>query len=230
LTAASWLQGRVVADRVLALLGGIVAVPVLVVVAAVVVVADRHPPLIGLPRLGQGGRPFTMWKVRTMRTDHAAGAFTVRADTRVTPLGRRLRAVRLDELPQLWNVVRGEMALLGPRPEAPEHVDAEDPAWRASLALRPGIAGPTQVVIHAWEAHVDDPATYVDDVLPHKLAVDAWYGAHASPGLDLAVVSSLVTSLRHPDRETAVHRRLARSLPATAAAIRAGTAAAMARP
>jgi lipopolysaccharide/colanic/teichoic acid biosynthesis glycosyltransferase len=164
-----------------------------------------------------------MWKVRTMRDRPGrGGTITLRGDDRITPLGRRLRALRLDELPQLWNVVRGDMALLGPRPEAPDHVDPAQDAWAASLALVPGIAGPTQVVIHGWEAHIDDVATYREEVLPHKLAVDAWYGTHASPAVDLAVVTSLVATVRHPDRETAVHRRLEAALPETMAAIRTG--------
>lgn len=208
----------------LALVGLIILAPVLAGLALLVLVVDRHGPVVGLARIGRAGRPFTLWKLRTMRSDTAPGAdFTVRDDPRITRLGRRVRRYRLDELPQLWNVVRGEMALLGPRPESPDYVDLGDPAWSAALVTLPGIAGPTQVVIHGWEARVDSVAVYRDEVLPHKLAIDGWYVAHASPATDLDVLRSLLRSVTDPDRETAVHRRLQAALPETMAAITAAT-------
>jgi lipopolysaccharide/colanic/teichoic acid biosynthesis glycosyltransferase len=216
---------RVRVDRGVALLGGLVAAPVLAVLALLVLVVDRQRPFVGLPRVGQEGVPFTLWKVRTMRT--AAGeaeTFTVRDDRRVTALGARLRRSRLDELPQLWNVVLGHMALIGPRPEAPDHVEADAPAWATVLRGRPGIAGPTQVVVHAWEAEVSSVDTYRREVLPRKLEVDAWYLANASPSVDLDVARSVLRSVARPDHETPVHRRLAQALPDTLAAIDAGSA------
>jgi lipopolysaccharide/colanic/teichoic acid biosynthesis glycosyltransferase len=215
-----WLRRRVVADRALAVVAGIVVAPVTALLAAFVRLVDRGPALVGLARVGEGGRPFTMWKLRTMRdADGEAASFTVVDDPRVTGLGRWLRRYRLDELPQLWNVARGEMALLGPRPEAPEYVDEGDERWRAALATRPGIAGPTQVVIHRWEATIDTIESYVEDVLPHKLAIDGWYVSHASPAVDLDVLRSVLRSLVAPRSPTAVHRRLRRELPTTMAAI-----------
>ena len=205
-------------------MGLVVLAPVLAAIAGLVLLADRHHPFVGLARIGQGGRPFTLWKLRTMRSGAGPGAgFTVQGDPRITALGHRLRRYRLDELPQLWNVGRGEMALLGPRPEAPDYVDPGDPAWSAALATPPGIAGPTQVVIHGWEARVDAVATYRDEVLPHKLTIDGWYVAHASPAADFDVLRSLLRSVTDPDRETAVHRRLQAALPDTMAAIAAAT-------
>jgi len=217
---------RVRVDRGVALIGGVVAAPLLAVLALLVLVVDRQRPFVGLPRVGQQGVPFTLWKLRTMRPPTGeAAAFTVRDDRRITRLGARLRRYRLDELPQLWNVVRGEMALIGPRPESPEYVDPAAPAWAAVLPARPGIAGPTQVVVHAWEAEVTSVATYRDQVLPRKLEVDAWYLGAASPTVDLDVARSLLRSVTRPDRETPVHRRLGRALPDTLAAIDAGTTA-----
>jgi len=219
-----WLRWRARADRVLALVGLVALGPVLAGLALLVLLVDRQGPVVGLARIGRAGRPFTLWKLRTMRSDAGPGAdFTVQGDPRITALGHRLRRYRLDELPQLWNVVRGEMALLGPRPEAPDYVDPDDPAWSAALATPPGIAGPTQVVIHGWEARVDAVATYRDEVLPHKLTIDGWYVAHASPATDLDVLRSLLRSVTDPDRETAVHRRLQAALPETLAAIAAAT-------
>ncbi len=222
-----WLRRRARADRVLALLGLLVLAPVLAGLALLVLAVDRQAPAVGLARIGRAGRPFTLWKVRTMRTGAGPGAdadFTIQDDPRVTRLGHRLRRYRLDELPQLWNVVRGEMALLGPRPEAPGYVDLDDAGWSTALTTPPGIAGPTQVVIHAWEARVDTAATYRSEVLPHKLAIDGWYVANASPAVDLDILRSLFRSVTAPDRPTAVHRRLRTTLPATMAAIDAASA------
>lgn len=211
------------ADRGVALVATVLTAPLVAVVAVLILLVDRQRAVIGLDRVGQGGRPFTMWKLRTMRPARGpAGAFTVRDDRRVTALGRMLRRYRVDELPQLWNVVRGDMALLGPRPEAPEYVDLDADAWRAALAARPGIAGPTQVVIHGWEARLASIEAYVGEVVPRKLEVDRWYAEHASPVVDLDVLRSVLRSVVAPDQETPVHRRLTRELPATMAAIAAG--------
>jgi lipopolysaccharide/colanic/teichoic acid biosynthesis glycosyltransferase len=214
---------RVRVDRGVALVGGVVVTPLVAALAVLVLLADRQAPFVGLPRVGRHGRPFTLWKLRTMRHQPGAAAtFTVRDDERITALGHRLRRWRLDELPQLWNVVRGDMALIGPRPEAPEFVDDVDGPWAAVLTVPPGIAGATQVVVHAWEAQVTSLATYRDEVLPRKLEVDAWYVDHATPRVDLDVARSILRSVAQPDRPTAVHRRLADELPATLAAIDEG--------
>jgi lipopolysaccharide/colanic/teichoic acid biosynthesis glycosyltransferase len=126
----------------------------------------------------------------------AGGAsLTTPRDDRITPIGRWIRALHLDELPQLYNVAAGDMSLLGPRPEAPDWVD-DSPAWQEVLAVRPGIAGPTQLIVAEWEreliAAASDGSAYVSDVLPVKLAIDAWYVRHASPRFDALVISSLV--------------------------------------
>jgi lipopolysaccharide/colanic/teichoic acid biosynthesis glycosyltransferase len=214
---------RVRVDRGVALVGGVVMTPLVAALALLVLLGDRQRPFVGLPRVGRGGRPFTLWKLRTMRPGtETAPTFTVRDDERITSLGRRLRRWRLDELPQLWNVVRGDMALIGPRPESPEFVDAGTDAWRAVLAAPPGIAGATQVVVHAWESRITSTTAYRDEVLPRKLEVDAWYVGQASPALDLAVARSVLGSVARPDRPTAVHRRLAAALPATFATIDEG--------
>jgi lipopolysaccharide/colanic/teichoic acid biosynthesis glycosyltransferase len=123
-------------DRVLAVILGVVLSPVVVVLAAVVRRHDPGPGLIRLARVGRNGQPFRQWKPRTMRMDEgvASGqAITSAADPRVTPFGRRLRRYRLDEFPQLLNVVTGQMALVGPRPETPSYVDLGDSLWQEVL-------------------------------------------------------------------------------------------------
>jgi lipopolysaccharide/colanic/teichoic acid biosynthesis glycosyltransferase len=149
--------------------------PLLLLVAVAVATTSRGPILFRQQRLGQGGRPFTFLKFRSMRHAAAAGvALTASGDRRVTPVGRVIRKLKLDELPELWNVVRGEMALVGPRPEVPGFVDLEDSAWREVLAARPGLTDPVTLRLRNEEellaALEGDPEVfYTLYLLPFKL-------------------------------------------------------------
>lgn len=197
---SSWFRVRMVLDRVVAAVLLVPLAPVMGVLAFLVRRHDGGPGLIRVPRVGRGGRTFGMWKLRSMRVEQddgmAAGVrLTGEHDDRITPIGVKLRAYYLDEMPQLLNVVRGEMSLLGPRPEAPEYVD-EGPAWTDVLAVPPGIAGPTQLVVNQWERAVitADPTgtAYEVDVVPVKLAIDRWYVKGSSPKLDTLVAITLL--------------------------------------
>ena len=199
-----WLSIRVVLDRLVALPLLLLAGPVIVVLSVAIRWRDAGPSLITVPRVGRGGAPIRMWKLRSMRADApdglAAGLpLTAAHDHRITAIGRFMRAWHLDELPQLWNVVRGEMCLLGTRPEAPEFVDLTDRRWQAVLAGPPGIAGPTQLIVNKWErALISEPpdgTAYVSVVLPVKLAIDEWYVHQASVRLDALVVLALLRRL-----------------------------------
>jgi lipopolysaccharide/colanic/teichoic acid biosynthesis glycosyltransferase len=148
-----------------------------------------------------------MYKFRSMRRDAAAQgpAITGARDPRVTRAGRILRSTRIDELPQLWNVLRGDMSLVGPRPEDPAFAALYTSQQRAVLALRPGITGPAQVVF-ADEARLLRPGhvheDYVTRILPVKLAIDLDYVAAPSLGRDLRVLwataRALVIGARRP--------------------------------
>ncbi len=220
-----FLSVRLVADRALAAVLLVAAAPVLAVLGALVRRHDGGPALIAVPRVGRGGREIPMWKLRSMRAETSDGratgvALTRAGDDRITPVGRWLRALHLDELPQLLNVVRGEMALLGPRPEAPEFVDPDDPTWQAVLAAPPGIAGPTQLVVGDWEVDVisaaPDGTAYRDEVLPVKLAIDRWYVEQATPIVDLLVVVGVLQRVTgHPPR--GLVRRVRAAVPEAAA-------------
>ncbi len=213
-----WLQLRSVADRVVALFVLLLLSPVIAALAVAVRVGDRGRAFVAVPRIGRDGAVFGMWKLRSMRIEQGDGrangvSLTAAQDDRITPVGRWLRARYLDELPQLWNVVKGEMCLLSARPEAPEFVDLDDPRWRAVLAAPPGMAGPTQLIVNDWEKQVitDDPsgASYTEVVVPVKLAIDGWYLENASPRLDLLVIRSLLgrlTSGGRPERLVQVVR------------------------
>jgi lipopolysaccharide/colanic/teichoic acid biosynthesis glycosyltransferase len=143
--------GKVAVDVVVASLLLLAFAPIIVILAAVVRLTSRGPALYSQRRLGLSGRPYQIYKLRTMYLDCerlSGPQWSAPDDPRVTPLGRFLRRCHLDELPQLWNVVRGEMSLVGPRPERPEFVEQLElviPGYRERLRLRPGITGLAQV-------------------------------------------------------------------------------------
>ena len=180
-------------DLLGALLGiALLAAPALAVAIAVKL-SSRGPVLFRAERVGRGGRCFYALKFRTMRTDAAGPGVTTAGDARVTGLGRVLRRTRIDEWPQLWNVLVGDMSLVGPRPEDPRFVDAADPAWRRVLEVRPGVTGPTQLAFADREQTLltsgDPERDYRERVLPEKLRSDAAYvGARTFSG-DLALLA-----------------------------------------
>lgn len=139
------------ADCLGAGLGLLVLWPVLLACALAVRLSSPGPILFRQARVGRGGRLFTLLKFRSMRLGETGPSITASGDPRVTRVGRVLRASKLDELPEMWNVLRGEMAIVGPRPEVPAYVDLEDPRWRAVLAARPGITDPVTVRLRGEE-------------------------------------------------------------------------------
>jgi lipopolysaccharide/colanic/teichoic acid biosynthesis glycosyltransferase len=189
------------------------------VVAAVVKFVDGSPTTVRLTRVGINGRTFEMIKFRTMRqsagASRAGGSpLTSALDSRVTALGKLLRASRVDEWPQLVNVLKGDMALIGPRPETPEYVSLDNPEWRQVLGAPPGIAGPTQLFARLWETALESgsagDAYYRQTLLPAKLTVDSWYVQHASPRVDLDVLLALV---RRPNANGRALERLKKVAP-----------------
>ena len=198
---STWLSIRLIVDRILGAILAVLTAPLVGVLAVLVRRHDGDAPLITVPRVGVDGQTFGMWKIRSMRVDtadgHASGlALTSTNDQRITPIGARMRSLHLDELPQLYNVALGQMCLLGPRPEAPQFVDLENPVWRQVLTIPPGIAGPTQLIVGDWERSEIDKDNngdaYQRVVVPVKLAIDRWYLMNASPRLDLLVLTSLI--------------------------------------
>ncbi len=117
-------------------------IPLMVICAALIKLNSQGPVFYRQKRIGRNGEPFTIVKLRTMAVFGNGLPITAADDQRVTSVGRFLRKFKIDELPELWNIVRGEMAFVGPRPEVPEFVDLVDPAWREVLEARPGITDP----------------------------------------------------------------------------------------
>jgi lipopolysaccharide/colanic/teichoic acid biosynthesis glycosyltransferase len=180
-------------QRSLALLVSVLTLPLLAALAVAVRVETRGAPIYSATRVGEGGRPFTCFKIRSMVTDQAPGQRLTRArDPRVTRVGRLLRRTHLDELPQLWNIARGEMRFVGPRPEDPHFVDFDRPLHRLVFNARPGITGLSQLLNADEEtrlADADPERVYRDVILPRKLELDAAYLRHRSARLDLAILA-----------------------------------------
>ena len=179
--------------------GLLLLAPLLAAIAVAIFLFEGKSPLFGQLRLGQGGRPFTIWKFRTMRDGSPGGLqITATGDPRITPIGVKLRKYKLDELPQLFNVLRGDMSLIGPRPEVPRYVDVDDPRWRAALAVRPGITDLATLIYRSEEEMLskaaDPEAFYRGRVLPAKLDLNLRYQASRSWRSDIAL---LLLSVRY---------------------------------
>jgi lipopolysaccharide/colanic/teichoic acid biosynthesis glycosyltransferase len=180
-------------QRTLALLGFVLTLPLLVALAVAVRAESHGSAIYSAKRVGEGGRPFTCLKIRSMVARQAPEQRLTRAsDPRVTRIGRMLRRTHLDELPQLWNIARGEMRFVGPRPEDPHFVDFDLPMHRLVFRARPGITGLAQLLNADEETRLvdaDPERTYRDVLLPRKLELDAAYLRHRSTRLDLWILA-----------------------------------------
>lgn len=170
-------------DRVVSLLGLLVLWPVLLVVAVLVRVKMPGGPVIFTQqRVGRYGRLFTIYKFRTMTVAHGGSSISVAGESRITPLGAVLRRYKLDELPELWNVLIGDMSFVGPRPDVPGYADKLQGEDRLILNLRPGITGPASLKYANEEeilAQVADARWYNDHVIfPDKVKINLDYYYH----------------------------------------------------
>lgn len=185
-------------QRSLALVGAIVTAPAIALLAVAIRLETPGPALYRARRVGRGGRLFSCLKLRTMSLADRGPAITAKGDARITGTGAFIRRFRLDELPQLWNVVRGEMLLVGPRPEDPRFIDIDDPLHRTVFTATPGITGAAQLLF-AQERDLLDPTdpegSYRRDVLPAKLLLDARYLARRSTRLDAWILWSTLAAV-----------------------------------
>jgi lipopolysaccharide/colanic/teichoic acid biosynthesis glycosyltransferase len=143
-------------------------------------------------RVGRNAKLFKMVKFRTMTSNHGGGTITVRGENRITPLGAVLRKYKMDELPELWNVLIGDMSLVGPRPDVPGYADLLKQKDRKILELRPGITGPASLKYADEEvilAKQNDPQKYNDEVIfPDKVQINLNYMYHWSFWLDIKII------------------------------------------
>lgn len=179
---ATWYVrgGKRIFDFAAALAGiFILAVPLLVLSLAILIL-EGPPILFCQERVGRAGRPFTIYKLRTMGENAGQGSsISVAGDSRITPLGRWLRRFKLDELPQLWNVLRGDMSLVGPRPDVPGYLDGLKGEAAGLLGLRPGVTGPATLAFRDEEellATAKDPQAFNDEfIFPEKVRLNLEY-------------------------------------------------------
>ncbi len=148
-------------------------IPLLLICAVLIKLNSKGPIFYRQNRIGRNGKPFSIIKLRTMAVFQNGLMITAADDQRVTSVGRFLRKFKIDELPELWNIVCGEMSFVGPRPEVPDFVDLSDPLWREVLESRPGITDPVTLRLRNEEhllAKVFDKERYYREVIqPYKM-------------------------------------------------------------
>ncbi len=183
--SANTLKLQTVYSGLIAAAGLLVLSPAMVLLAIAVRLTSEGPALYRQRRMGLNGKVFTLYKFRSMRVDaeQVSGAvWASKEDPRTTPVGRFLRRSRLDELPQLINVLRGEMSLVGPRPERPEFINTLSeriPFYRQRLCVKPGITGWAQIN-HKYGDTLEDTVS--------KIEYDLYYIKHLSPALDFFIM------------------------------------------
>jgi lipopolysaccharide/colanic/teichoic acid biosynthesis glycosyltransferase len=223
-------------DIVVSSAGLIAVAPLLCVVAGLVKLSSPGPVLFRQERIGRGFRPFAILKFRTMVQDAPAKgmAITVGGDPRITPIGHWLRKWKVDELPQLWNVLCGDMSLVGPRPEVRKYVEMFSGDYADVLTVRPGITDLASVRFrHESEllAQAQDPELeYCQRVLPQKIALAKEYIQRASVPFDLIVIAQTLIAILPAKSRTAVpaveHERVT-SLAGSRSASRSGSRSAL---
>ena len=188
-------------DKLASLFGLLFLSPVLLVVAILIKVKMPGPILFCQKRVGQYGNLFTVYKFRSMTVkaeasvasrDSDATSIASTEQNRITPLGEKLRRYKLDELPELWNVLKGDMSFVGPRPDVPGYADQLQGEERDILKLKPGITGPASLKYRNEEellASVDNPAQYNDEVIfPDKVKLNLYYLKHYSFIKDIQMI------------------------------------------
>lgn len=187
-------------DVVASAVGLVVTSPVLLIAAVAVRLESKGPVIFRQERVGQFGRPFEILKFRTMRTGASGAQVTTGGDPRITRTGHWLRSTKIDEIPQLLNVLRGEMSLVGPRPEVPKYVEQwPEDARHLVLSVRPGITDPGSIEFRreAEELAVvaDSERHYVDEILPRKVALYCDYVRTRSFRGDLRILAATLRSV-----------------------------------
>lgn len=178
-------------DICLAVFGLLVFWPVILITILMARCDTGKSGIFTQQRLGRHAKPFIIYKIRTMRTE---GGSTVTAsnDPRISPLGKKLRKLKLDELPQLFNVIKGDMSFVGPRPDVAGYLDQAGPEWSEVLDLRPGITGPATLHFRDEEdllTRADEPIAYNKDVIwPRKLSLNQEYAQNWKFWLDIAYI------------------------------------------
>lgn len=188
-------------DRIMAFVGLVVLSPILFVVWILIrIKMPDGPAVFTQKRVGKGGKLFTMYKFRSMSAHHSGFTVSVAGESRITPLGAKLRRYKLDELPELWNVFIGDMSFVGPRPDVPGYADKLEGDDRRVLQLRPGITGPASLKYRDEEvllAAQANPQEFNDKVIyPDKVRINLYYLDHYSFVADIKMIIATVLGKR----------------------------------
>lgn len=188
-------------DRIMAFVGLVVLSPILFVVWILIrIKMPDGPAVFTQKRVGKGGILFTMYKFRSMSAHHSGSTVSVAGESRITPLGAKLRRYKLDELPELWNVFIGDMSFVGPRPDVPGYADKLEGDDRRVLQLRPGITGPASLKYRDEEvllATQANPQEFNDKVIyPDKVRINLYYLDHYSFVADIKMIIATVLGKR----------------------------------
>ena len=179
-------------DRMMAFFGLLFLWPILLIVAILIKCQMPGPVLFVQPRVGRNGKVFQCHKFRSMTIGHHGSSVSVAGEARITPLGAKLRRFKLDELPELWDVLIGNMSFVGPRPDVPGYADKLQGEDRIILTLRPGITGPATLKYRNEEellATVENPQQYNDTVIyPDKVRINRFYAEHYSFIKDIQMI------------------------------------------
>jgi len=199
-------------DVVCSFLGLVLLAPVFLVVAILVKFDSKGPVFFKHERIGKDFRPFRVYKFRTMHegAEQHGSSVTVGSDERITKLGRMLRRTKIDELPQLLNVLKGDMSLVGPRPEVKKYVDLYEQEYRRLLTVRPGITDPASLHYSEEEKVLalspDWEEDYRKRILPDKIRLSLQYVENHSLGIDLSLILRTIMKTSGMDRGHAVHK------------------------
>ena len=191
-------------------LGIILSIPLLFLASVAIALTSRGPVIFRQQRVGRNGQVFVLYKLRTMRMGHDGPQITAGGDDRVTWFGKILRRTKVDELPELWNVLKGDMSLVGPRPEVPRYVDLEDDRWAAVLKSRPGITDPVTLRLRDEEALLaqvkDYEHFYLKSLQPLKLQGYVDYLQQRSWWSDIKVLCNTLLVVVWPKANTPASR------------------------
>ncbi len=179
-------------DLILSILGIIFSFLLLLFIAIFIKINMGKPIFFKQFRIGSGGNKFILFKFRTMINEHNGSTMSIKGEKRITPLGAFLRKYKLDELPELWNILKGDMSFVGPRPDVPGYYDKLEGDYRKILNLRPGLTGPASLkYINEEEilSKVENPQWYNDNIIfPDKVRINKLYYENWSFWLDVKII------------------------------------------
>lgn len=189
-------------DFTMALLGIVVTLPIMLIVAIIIKITSKGPVLFRQKRLTKGMKEFEIYKFRSMRTDYdkdGKGIQTKGSSTAITPVGKFIRKTKLDELPQFFNIIKGEMSFVGPRPELPRRLQYYTEAQKEMFAVRSGISSPASIVFSDEEYlmnKVQDPEKfYIEQIMPYKIELNKYYARTQSFMGDIWIIFATILKI-----------------------------------